>query len=358
MKLKHWIRIIAFCAVSIFVIMAASKILCVANEKDAVGVYGFFLEPEDSIDVVMIGASSMYSYFYSPLAYEEQGFTSYSLATSTMTAPLYKYAAELAIEAQHPQLLVFETWSFCYDVQVDETSFRKFLDALPDSDIKRKAIEEIVPEDLKSSFTYPFQKYHSSWNRIGECLSVLQDKLDMNEKGYSITKNFATTPNCLEYRKQTGKYHISDEGFKYLEILLDYLKEADIENVLFVRYPEMIDYEGTDSYAKMVEMIRAAGFDFVNLNSASEDIGIDKNHDFYNSTHLNIFGAEKFTVFFADYIMKRYNLNTEHTADVTAEWEDCASYNDSFIENMEYLTENNANGYLYTQRDLLSDYID
>ena len=354
MKLKHWIKIVVFCLIGFLITAFASSLFCVANEKDAVGVYGFFKEPKDSLDVVMIGASSMYSYFYSPLAYSEQGFTSYSLATSTMTAPLYKYAAEIAIEEQHPQLLIFETWSFCYDIQVDETSFRKFLDALPDSEIKQRAINEIVPEDLQESFRYPFLKYHSSWDRIGECIAVMQDKMDMDKQGYSITKNFATTPNCLENIRQTGTYNVSEEGMKYLQILLDYLKEADIENVLFVRYPEMINYETTDSYGQMIEMIRDAGFDFVNLNGAIEDMGLEKGHDFYNTTHTNIFGAEKFTTFFADYIMKRYQLNTEHSQEVTEEWDHCASYNDQVIAYLEELTENNANGYLYTQRDLLN----
>ena len=353
MKLKHWIKIAVFCIISVLLLLFLSELLCVANEKDEVGVYAFFKEPKDSIDVVMIGASSMYSYFYSPLAYSEQGFTSYALSSSTMTAPLYRYAAEMAIETQHPQLLIFETWSFCYDNQVDETSFRKFLDACPDSDIKRRAIAEIVPEELQSSFTYPFQKYHSAWARVGDLIDVLQDKIYINRKGYSITKNFATTPYCLPFQPQQGVYNISEEGFKYLQILLDYLKEADIENVLFVRYPEMISYEPQDSYGQMIQMIRDAGFDFLNLNAAVEDMGLDMNHDFYNSTHLNVFGAEKFTKFFSGYLMYMYNIDTVHDAAVTAEWNECASYNDQILSRLEKLTEEGANGYLYTQSDFL-----
>ncbi|MCF0229064.1 MAG: hypothetical protein HUJ76_05150 [Parasporobacterium sp.] len=357
MKLKHWIKIAVFAAITIGVLLYASNLLRVANEKDAVGIYGFYQEPEDSLDVVLIGSSYMYTYFYSPLAYEQYGLTSYALASSTMTAPLYRYAAEIAIEKQHPQLLVFETGSFCYDIQQDEVSLRKFLDALPDSEIRTRAINDIVPEDLKSSFLFPFEKYHSSWNRIGECLQVAQDKADIRGKGYSITKNYATTPQYISYSRQTRKYNISEEGFKYLEILLDYLKEADIDNVLFVRFPDMYNYDVQDSYTKMIDMIREAGFDFVNLAGAIDDIGIDMNKDFYNNSHLNIFGAQKFTPFFTDYIMKRYDISTDHSPETDAEWEDCASYNDQIIANMEYLTENKAGGYLYTQRDFLADYI-
>ncbi|MBQ9030182.1 MAG: hypothetical protein IJ106_01845 [Parasporobacterium sp.] len=353
MKKKHWIKIAIFAALTALILLFASSLLCVANEKDAVGLYGFFLEPEDSIDVVLIGSSSIYTGFYSPLAYEQQGFTSYALSTSTMTAPLYRYAAELAIEKQHPQLLIFETWSFTYEDQQDETSLRKFLDALPDSELKQRAIREIVPEELQTSFRNPFEKYHSSWDRFGELLQVMQDKLQMKRQGYSVTKNFGTTPFRQPYLQRTTDYEVSESGFYYLQVLLDYLKEAEIENVLFIRCPDMVQYVGTDSYKRMIEMIRDAGFDFVNLSAAVEDIGVDIGHDYYNTTHFNVFGAEKFTTFLADYMMKRYRLRTDHDPAVLEEWDQCASRNQQILGYLEELTEQDANGFLYTQRDFL-----
>ncbi|MBR3402404.1 MAG: hypothetical protein IKG67_09240 [Parasporobacterium sp.] len=353
MKRKQWLKVILFIICASLVVFLASGLLCVANEKDAVGIYGFYKEPKDSLDVVLIGSSAVYTSYYPPLAYEEQGITSYSLSTSTMTAPLYRYAAEIAIERQHPQLLVFETWSFCYENQQDETSLRKFLDALPDQNIRQRAIEDIVPEELRDSFRNPFQKYHSNWDRFGELVQVFRDKIDMNRKGYSVTKNFGTTPFIQPFRNTDEEYHVSENGLYYLQILLDYLKEADIDNVLFIRTPEMSICKPTDSYHQMIDMIREAGFDFLNLNAAAKDMGIDVTHDFYNTTHLNIFGAEKYTRFLADYIVKRYDLKTEHEDAVCREWEECASYNAQILPYVEELTSQNANGFLYTQRDFL-----
>jgi len=353
MKLKHWIRIVLFCLLGALIVWFASTLLCVANEKDDVGIYGFFKEPADSVDVVMIGSSGLYTYFYSPLAYEEQGFTSYSVATSTMKACLYPYVAEIAVEQQHPQLLIFETFGFTYDEQIDEVSLRKFLDSCPDSEVKQRAIADLVAEDMQSSFKFPFEKYHSGWTKLGECFQVLWDKIDMNKKGYSITKNFATTPVVYNYMAHQEDYHISEEGFVYLKQLLDYLKTADVENVLFLKLPETVQYVPDESYQQMIDMIREAGFDFVNLGGAIEDIGLDLTTDFYNATHLNVYGAEKFTSFFANYLMQRYQLNTDHTDKVTAEWDDCASYNDQILSRLKKLTDESAKGFLYTQRDFL-----
>ena len=354
MKLKHWIRIIIFVALSALLVLGSSTLLSVANEKDAVGLYGFFKEPKDSLDVVLIGPSTIYTAFYPPQAYEEQGITSYSLSTSTMPASLYRYAAELAVEEQHPQLLIIETSSFGYEDQWDETSLRKFLDSMPDSELKHRAVRDLVPEDLRSSFTYPFQKYHASWDRFGELVQVLRDKIDMNRQGYSYTKNFATTPHCQEFKRQTGEYPVSETGLEQLQILLDYLKEAGAEHVLFIRTLEMGGYESTETYHQMIDMIRGAGYDFLNTNAAAEDIGLDPTHDFYNFSHLNIYGAEKFTSFLADHIVHRYQLRTEHTDAVTAEWEDCASYNEEVLLYLKTLTDEDAGGFLYTQRDFIN----
>ena len=360
MKIKHWIRIIIYVVSLALALIFASNLLCVANEKDALGIYGFFKEPEDSLDVVLIGPSTIYTAFYSPLAYEKQGFTSYSLSSSTMTASLYKYAAQMAVEYQHPDLLVFDTWSFCYDAQYDETSLRKFLDACPDSEIKKSAIREIVPEELRSSFEHPFQKYHSAWTRLGECIQVLRDKIEINRQGYSITKNYATTPDIVENRRRgnkhkDGDYHISEAGFEQLHKLLDYLKTSGVENVLFIRTPEMLFYEPDDTYKQMVDTIREAGFDFVNLNSAVEDMHVNFDKDFYNTTHFNVFGTEKFTEFLSDYIMNRYGINTQHDEQIRNEWDLCASCDEHVLGRLKELTEQRTGGFLYTQGDLLAD---
>ena len=42
--------------------------------------------------------------------------------------------------------------------------------------------------------------------------------------------------------------------------------------------------------------------------------------DFYNKRHTNLVGSEKVTEFVGNYIMENYNLNTEHSEEVKADW--------------------------------------
>lgn len=354
MKCKHWTKILIFALIAVVGLLWLSSFLKVNNNKDVLGVYSYYREPEDSIDVALIGASEIYTSYYAPLAYEKAGFTSYALSTSTMTASLIKYAVKAFEERQHPQLYVISTWPFCYDIQVDETSFRKFLDSVESPAIRNEAIREIVPDELKSSFRFPFLKYHVNWNMLQDCLKVYNDKQDIRAKGYSVTKGYATTTQIIEDPHESRDYHISDAGFAYLEDLLNYLHEQNIQNVLFVRAPEMVDFVNTDSYYEMIDKIRDAGYDYLNLDDAMDEMGIVVEHDFYNEYHLNIFGTERFTEYLADYIMQNYEIDTaSHRQEVAAEWDECASHNASLLASLEKKTEENRGKYIYTQKDLL-----
>lgn len=51
---------------------------------------GFYLEDDNSLDVVFIGSSELYNDFSPSLAYGEYGFTSYTLGLPQSSAALWK----------------------------------------------------------------------------------------------------------------------------------------------------------------------------------------------------------------------------------------------------------------------------
>ena len=355
MKIKHIIRIIIFVILAAALVAFATVFLSVPYERDSMGTYGFYKEPENSIDVVFIGPSEVYTSFYSPLAYEQQGFTSYSLAVSSMNGSAYKSAVQVAESRQNPELYIVELWGFNYGDKFNEVSTRKWLDTLPPSSIRTEAIKELVSEDEQDSYNFRLLKYHSNWTSLKGCFEVFKDKIHINSIGYSVTKNFSTTYNVAKYEEKNQKYKIPEQGMKYLEEFLEFCQSDNIENVLFVRTPEMYNYEVDESYYEALDKIQAAGYDFLNMEELSDEIGIDVNNDFFNTTHLNIFGAEKYTAYLSEYVMENYDIDTEHSEDVKKEWDYCASFNDSFISRTEKLTLDKKGGYHYTQKDLLGE---
>jgi len=334
---------------------AAMILLTVPNPRDASGMYGLRLEPEDSLDVMLIGASNLYSSYYAPLAYEKEGFTSFPVAIAGMRGTVYETALRTALEHQHPDLLVVALWGFNYSHMFSEAEFHEFLDVIPlDSPIRKNAVETIIPEDQRQNFTNPLLKYHDNWKSIVDCIRVFIDRIRMSRNGYSVTKNFTTTTDIFHGKAgKSRKYKIAEDGMELLDSFLKLCREMNLKNVLFIRDPEFLDYKPTRSYKEALAKIEEAGYDFLNLDDLQKEMGIDKEHDWYNDGHLNMFGAEKYTCFLSDYIANHYEINTDHSPEVTEEWNYCASLNNDIISFLKEETEQEKNIYRYTQKDLL-----
>ncbi len=378
MKLKHWIRIIIFALVAGAIILAAAIFLSVPEARDVTGMYGFYKEKENSMDVILIGPSTMYTDFYSPLAYEEAGFTSYAVATGGLSGEMYQYAVKEALQTQSPSLFVVDLSGFCDIDQRDSAAMRRFADSIKKGSNRDAFIAEMVPEDEQESYKIPFLKYHSGWVRARGCFKALKDKLAMNRRGYSVTKNFCAYADFAEGKPKNGTYELSEAGMESLKDFLVFLKDNHIENVLFIRCPNRNIAKKGDSLLQAEEMIKTAGFDYLDTvealapsvsaeESAPETADaadapakreapelLDFNKDFYDADHLNIYGAEKFTRYFSQELVSTYKINTVHDDDVKQQWDACADHNGKVFEKTKRLTDEHYHEGLYTQSDFLN----
>ena len=107
-KTRTALRAVIFVLIAVLGIGLISPAFVVNNEWDMRHVHGFFLEPEDSLDVVLIGASQLYTGYSAPLAWRDYGFTSYPLAVSNIPARLYGSLLTEAVNRQHPKLIVVD----------------------------------------------------------------------------------------------------------------------------------------------------------------------------------------------------------------------------------------------------------
>ena len=255
MKLKEWLKIFIFAVIIAGLALGASFFLRVPEARDLVGMYGFYLEEENSIDVILVGPSPVYTDFYSPLAYELEGFTSYGVSTGGMSGAMYPYAVTEALQRQEPKLFVVDLSGFCDTNQKDSAAVRRWIDSIPNSENRTNSIEALVSEEEKSSYRIPFSKYHSNWGRLKGCWKALIDKGDQKKRGYSITKNFcAYTDICDDAEITEEVYDFSEEGMESLKQFLSFLKQENIDNVLFVRFPRRNDVIDGETYKKGVDL--------------------------------------------------------------------------------------------------------
>lgn len=352
MKLKHWLRLGAFTLVTILVLTGLTNFLCAPGIIDCVGIYGFYKEPKNSIDVALIGPSNIHTSFYSPLAYEKEGFTSYALSVSAMRGSCYISAFEEMRSRQDPQVYVVDLWGFIYGDQSQPHYFRYWCDTIPDSANRTQTIQSLIDEEEWNDYIWRYRKYHGNWTELEKCVNTWKYKSQIDAQGYSIVKNFMTKTTIAEDNMEQNDADVSDTGFACLRELVNYLKEHGIQNVLFIRPLVPGLYGDTPHWDEAVAYLQAEGYPYLNVDAAADEMGIDRSRDFYNEGHCNIYGAEKVTTFLAQYLTEHYQIDTTHTDQVRAEWDHCASYNDYVLTQCKERTDDREDIFLF-ERDFI-----
>ncbi len=319
-------------------------------------VKGFYLEDKDSLDVVIIGSSEVYSGYSAGYVYQQHGITSYPYAIQSNSIKNLKSQIQEVIENQHPQLLVVELNGATYpdDEQIDkDANFRNYVDNMPFNQNKIDLVSREATSD-QIEYYLPIVKYHSVWNDFpkgfGWAFTNIQDQL----RGYNLLKGMKNktaiyVPNEKVYNDElstiTERNKISEKAESYLREALEYCKSENIDNVVFTRFPHVVVKKWLKRYYRnntVSDIVAEYGYDYLNFERDFTETGLDVNTDFYNTDHLNVYGQKKFTDYFINILIDKYGVTaSELTEAQTAEWEEAAKYYDAYYKlNDEYIQNN------------------
>lgn len=351
MTKKQTAKMIAFIVTVVILVVGLANILNINKKEECVRLYGYFKEPKGSIDVTLIGSSELYRGYFAPLAYDEGNFTSYAISLASMPASLYEPILRESIKKQDSQLYVIEINGVYYDNQMEDVRLREWFDNIPMSRDKIKEIKKLIPEDDQSSYYINFEKYHSNWDRLYGISQVMLDKNLIKKNGYACMKGYYSWFVQGDKFKREIPKSVTPEGKKYLEKFMKYCKDEKIDNILFVRWPHRIKNVTEEGYSDIDDLIKKYGFDFMNFDLYTQDIGIDFDTDFADDEHLNPLGTEKITRYFAKYIKAHYDLDTKHDEDVTKEWNSCRDDALEIFKVCLEKTRNNEGGKCWTERE-------
>ena len=329
--------------------------LCSPFDNNKTGLAGFYAEPKDSIDVVLIGASEVFADFSSPYAYALHGFTSYPYALDASSSVLYEAEVREILKRQHPKWIVIEINGLLYDdpsMHTDEGGLRRFLDNIPMSLNKVNTIAENLPRGEWLNYLFPLAKYHSNWKTMYDQLGNLKSIWTFYLRGNTLLKGCVSNSTVVpvpEVSSIAGDYSraaLEPQSEQHLRSFLEFCKEENLTNVLFVRFPHSVSsgwsYGRFQRCNEAQRIIEENGFDFINMERDYQGIGLDFSTDFYNEDHLNVFGQRKFTEYFSCILSEQYGLGpTVLTASQKENWDLSAQYTQRFHQ---YLAELSRQG--------------
>ena len=333
---KVWIKR-TFAIVSM-VLALWLMILCFGwDSRDYLSTQAFYLEPIDSLDVVFIGASEVSSDISSVYLYELSGLTSYQISSDSAPATVYLPQLREILSRQKPRLIVVEMNGFLAgsaDDLYNDAKIRTFLDPTPLSRRKLDTMERLPLQEDPASYIFPFLKYHTFWAHPRALLNYAPSRALTLARGYSLLKGYITRPVCMD---EQALAPIPDEPLELgHEVVWEYLREFTAfcdENdlrVVYARFPhELSSGQEVRAYRRFLTIknwLTENGRTCLDLQTVQPEIGL-RRKDYYNESHLNILGQEKFTAYLSKLLSSEYGLQPrELDGAQRSHWDKCVRF--------------------------------
>lgn len=318
-KLKQLVAALIFIILAFEVFIHCTYLFRNTNRMARQSLLGLYCEEDNSLDVVCVGASSIFT-FWSPMqAWDSYGFTSYNFSTSAMSRATILTAIKTIRKSQSPELLIIEVRPFLSLEELTSIEYpeRNVLDSI-DYDFNRlNGVKYLFDNaDLsKSEIMTEYMElaqYHNNKSALAQELNweLIDNRLNSSPDGNGYFKGFPISTSHAYQSKDKFKLsdEVSDEVSKLYMDVLQYCRKNDLE-ILLVATPWMImDEDRSRLINKMKLIAEKYGYGFIDGNQYFDEMDLDIMTDFKDRSHVNILGAKKWTEFVGNYLVQNYNM--------------------------------------------------
>jgi len=334
-QIKTAVKAAAFLLILFVLFLFFTYMFRHSEGTDRWNILEYYDQPEDSLDVVVVGASSVLYYWDPMRAWDRHGFTSHNYGVTSMDAACYLPAIKDALEKQNPDVLVVETRKFTrgYEKGKVKIGARKLLDAM-DWDISRlEAVRHYCKASgisFKDSIPLYLDLMYYHYNH-GALASYKSWKWADNRSGNDVSrgwiyKGYEPRVRHISYEDPTENLtneakKLNEDTQKLYEEIIAYCREKQVE-LLFVATPVVITQSESEGFNALAALAKKHDVPYLDVNRFYKEIGFDFARDFQDKHHTNLIGAGKFTDFLSDYLVSHYGLKDRRQNDdpVSAAW--------------------------------------
>lgn len=300
---KNLIRV-GFVVILAATLYLAASVLSIKSEHGVNQASGMYWQPENSIDVVMLGTSHIHCDINTGLLWEKFGIASYDYSGAEQPLWMtYHYLKEL-YKYQEPEMIVLDLYApaaFKEDYQYKWIAENIYGMKFSLNKLQMLAVS-VEPEKLGQYFP-SFAVYH---NRYDELEAEDFENFFWNSQEKEAFKGY--TPYWNREPQQRPEFSesrsdgLTPKSEKYLRKIIADIKKQGSRLVLIVS-PYIVSADEQRTYNRIEEIAREEGIAFINYNEYYDEIGIDFEKDFNDGSHLNYWGSCKFTEYLGEYLV-------------------------------------------------------
>lgn len=286
-------------------------------------------------DVIFIGDCEVYANFTPMELYRQQGITAYVRGSSQQLIWQSYYILKETLEYEIPKAVVLNVNAMRYSEPVSEAFHRLTIDKMRWSDEKVGIIRASMTEEENFwSYVFPILRYHSRFDELTkEDFQYFLKTKDNTWNGHLVNQNVLPV-ETLPTKRVLADYRFGDICYDYLEKIRLLCEDNGVELIL-IKAPSVYPYWYEEYDAQIQEYADEHGLAFYNFLDHVEEIGIDYQLDTYDGgLHLNLAGAEKLSVFFADILAEKHGIpDHRQDPDIAAEYDEKLQAYDEFVKN-------------------------
>lgn len=300
---KKIVRPVAFCAILLCLLMAASAVMSALarTNTDLVqnrnkSMVELENEPADTIDVLVIGDSESYTTVSPMEIWDKEGIPSYVGGQTGQKIQESYYMLKKALKTQKPKVVAIET----------NMIFR------PQSAVR--GIKETLVQTML--YYFPVFRLHNSW----KAWVTGEDKRSQTfYKGF-VLRDVVEAYTGGSYMKKTSKTERMSRITRFMmDQIVSLCRKNNIQLFLYSA-PSPKNYSFR-KHNTMEAYARENGLKYLDLNLKIKELGINWSEDSLDKgDHLNILGAVKVSDYLGRYLKKEYHLKSRKSESTYRSW--------------------------------------
>ena len=263
-------------------------------------------------DVIFVGSSTVFSGISPVELWKNNGISSFVRANASQTMWISYYMIEDAVKVHKPELVCLDMTFIKYDDNfVEEPSTRKSLDGMRLSPSKINCVKASMGEDEKlMDYLVPLFRFHSRWKEFTwDDIRYAYYNTPVTFNGFIKDEEVEPADRDELVYAKTGEEPLSSKNVEYLRRSIELCRDKGVQIMLF-KVPSFSDNWGTDLDRQISGIAEEYGVSYVNFDEYNDAIGLDYKKDTPDmGSHLNTFGADKFSDYFGNYITSNYKVS-------------------------------------------------
>lgn len=297
-------------------------------------VRGFYEEPQNSLDLIFIGSSNLFSTMNPAVLWKEQGITSYVFGANEQNMGLSYYYLQEALEHQQPQTVVLDMFYCSYGEMQRDSVVRINLDDMRWGKNKVEAILHNVPKSEQMSYFLPIMKYHDRWKDLQLCDFQIYRKRNPC-KGWTPFEVSEKERDIYPYSESMTAGKLPDYAKEWMEKIIECCEERDVE-LIFLATPNgnlsciadeergYLHVDGRAYYKAVQQLADEHGITFLNFNAFMDGV-----------PHNDVLTSQKVTSWFGEWYRKEHEVTDKRGMEEFGYWEEDSDQAYLYIEKAE-----------------------